>query len=161
VPAFYYGIYPVVLGSYARLSADPKEVYAALMQESISNKQYVLKDEAYYQWRYSAITGRDYRMAALASSTNGCACIYKIREIKGLRAVVVLEISGTPSEQSQLLRSICRKEHAWLVVNLCQAAYRGTPSYVLKKGYYDFIYYKPGVVINNWDMRLGDLEDIL
>jgi hypothetical protein len=153
---------PLLWRRRSNLTINPSEVMAAFEQCNATGKSIsVHKTSAYFNWRYGKETGRTYLFASLLNSKQPNGCIYKLRKLRNLNAVVVMELCGTAGERKELLQSICSKENVHLVVIHADGGFNGVPAYTLKKGSYEFIYYQPSQVLKPWHLTLGDLEDIL
>lgn len=153
---------PVLWRERSNLTINPTDVIAAFEQSTATATSIsVHKTSAYFNWRYGKETGRTYFFASLLESKQSNGCIYKLRKLRNLNAVVVMELCGTLKEQKELLQSICSKENVYFVVIHNDGGFKGVPAYALKNGSYEFIYYKPSQVLTPWHLTLGDLEDIL
>jgi hypothetical protein len=160
IDAVTYTTVPVLWRKHSGLNINSFQVFDALTQAKADGIS-VHKTTAYFKWRYGKESGRDYSFASLIHSTAPNGCIYKIRQLRNFHAAVVMELCGSKKDKNELLRSICKKEGVYLLVLPQDSGFGGWPSYELRKGSYEFIYYKPNQVLNNWNLSLGDLEDIL
>lgn len=117
-------------------------------------------------WRYSSASGRDYQAASLANASAPNGIVYRVADRRGLRLLIVMEATGADNELRELVRSVARRERAWLVISATGAATIKSGSRpLLKRGVSELIAFAPGApqVLEpaNWGVTLGDLEGIL
>lgn len=76
-----------------------------------------VKDDAFMAWRYSSRSGLEYRAVSLADSNDASGMVYRLRQWRGRRMIVVSEAWGSPKERSQLLAAVAAKEKTLLCWN--------------------------------------------
>jgi hypothetical protein len=157
---FSYQISPIIGLGFAEIITEVDAVCQVIATSLNREGVVVNKTPDYYKWRYGSASGRVYHFAALKNANDPASCIYKVRKLKGLNAIVVMEANGSLIDRKALLRSVCRRNKAMIVIHLTNTNFGQMPI-KLGAGEYDYITYSKGIVEQPWNMSLGDLEDVL
>ena len=172
----YHLVFPS-LGTAGVESCFPLEGWPTHFEESpgLSTR----RSAAFMRWRYQAAPGGRYRWLRLREAERDNGLIYRIRVVRGLRLLLVMELVGSIRERALLLAAAARRERAILALAPAGAGawVQSPPSgrIFLRGGSVLAVRDLPPPApptagafpcsdpreINCWGLSLGDLEDVL